>query len=147
MRAQIVEGAFDPWEQVRDYQTSMTTPMSNIGATSVFVGTMRDFNQGDRVYSMTLEHYAAMTQKQLEKIGSEAMQHYQLNDLLIVHRVGKIIPSDAIVLVAVWSAHRAAAFDACREVMEELKTTAPFWKKEEVESGSRWVEQNTPRSS
>lgn len=147
MSIKIIEGAFDPWREIVDYQASMPSPLSQSGATSVFVGTMRDFNEGDRVHSMTLEHYPAMTLKQLEKIGTDAKQRYDINELLIVHRVGKIIPSDAIVLVAVWSAHRAAAFDACREVMEELKSSAPFWKNEDIDGGSRWVEQNTPRSN
>lgn len=147
MRIKIIEGGFDPWFEIRDYQSSISIPLSQIGATSVFVGTMRDFNQGDRVHSMTLEHYPAMSEKQLKKLGNDAIRRYDINDLLIVHRVGKIIPSDAIVLVAVWSAHRAAAFDACRDLMEELKTTAPFWKLEDIDSGARWVERNTPRGT
>ena len=147
MSIKIVQGVFDPWREVIDFQASMPTPLNQCGATSVFVGTMRDFNDGDRVNSMTLEHYPAMTQKQLEKIGADAKQKYAINELLIVHRVGIILPSDAIVLVAVWSAHRAAAFDACREVMEELKSSAPFWKKEDTDGGSKWVAHNTPRSN
>jgi molybdopterin synthase catalytic subunit len=105
---------------------------------------MRDVNEGDRVRSMTLEHYSGMTEAYLEKISQEAAQRWPILDSLVVHRVGDLAPSDPIVLVAVWSAHRAAAFDACRFLIEELKSQAPFWKKETLKSGTaRWVEKNT----
>jgi molybdopterin synthase catalytic subunit len=85
-----------------------------------------------------------MTEKQLNKIVADANQRYQIIDAYIVHRVGEIVPDESIVLVAVWSAHRGDAFDACRFIMEALKSTAPFWKKELLESGqTRWVEKNT----
>ena len=114
------------------------------GATAVFVGSMRDFNEGDDVQQMWLEHYPGMTEKHLQTIADEAMQKWDLLDVLLVHRVGEINPGDPIVLVAAWSAHRAAAFDASRYLMEELKSRAPFWKKEQLDSSSRWVEKNTP---
>ncbi|MCG6864483.1 MAG: molybdenum cofactor biosynthesis protein MoaE, partial [Thiogranum sp.] len=114
------------------------------GATAVFVGTMREFSAGDNVQSMVLEHYPGMTEKHLEKICGQARTRWELNDSLIVHRVGELHPGDPIVLVAVWSAHRKAAFEASRWLMEELKTQAPFWKKEQLADASRWVEKNTP---
>ncbi|MGD8483625.1 MAG: molybdenum cofactor biosynthesis protein MoaE, partial [Thioalkalispiraceae bacterium] len=114
------------------------------GATAVFVGSMRDFNEGDDVQKMWLEHYPGMTEKHLEKIAHEAMQKWDLLDVLLVHRVGEIGPGEPIVLVAAWSAHRAAAFEASRYLMEELKSRAPFWKKEQLDNSSRWVAKNTP---
>lgn len=109
------------------------------GATAVFVGTMRTQNQGAAVAAMTLEHYPTMTQKYLEGLRDEALTRWGLLDLLIVHRYGELAPGDPIVLVAAWSAHRHAAFDACRAVMEELKARAPFWKRELTANGPRWV--------
>jgi molybdopterin synthase catalytic subunit len=106
---------------------------------------MRDFNEGDAVSAMTLEHYPEMTEKQLQQIIDEAQRRWDIIDALIVHRVGLILPGQPIVLTAVWSAHRAAAFDACRFLMEALKTRATFWKKETLADGDqRWVEKNTP---
>lgn len=105
---------------------------------------MRDYNEGVGVQSMTLEYYPGMTEKQLEKIIADAEQRWQIIDTYVVHQVGEIKPDDTIVLVAVWSSHRGDAFDACRFIMEALKSTAPFWKKEVLDSGqTRWVEKNT----
>ena len=84
-----------------------------------------------------------MTEKALETICRDALNEHSILDCLIVHRVGDISPNDAIVLVAAWSAHRGAAFDACRMLIEKLKTDAPFWKKETLNQGERWVEKNT----
>ena len=140
----ITEQAFDPWQSLIDYQKKSMQGRTDYGATATFVGTMRDFNAGDTVSSMTLEHYPAMTQKQLEKIVASCFSRWQLHNALIIHRVGKILPADPIVLVAVWSAHRAEAFDACRQLMEDLKHQAPFWKNEALTTGdNRWVEKNT----
>ena len=81
--------------------------------------------------------------RHLERIASEAKSRWPLLDMLIAHRIGRLTPGDPIVVIAVWSAHRAAAFDACRYIMEDLKSRAPFWKKEEISGASRWVEKNT----
>ena len=104
---------------------------------------MRDFNEGDEVRGMFLEHYPGMTERYLEKIAQQAGERWSLSDCLIVHRVGNLLPGDPIVLVAAWSAHRNAAFEASRWLMEELKSKAPFWKKEQLAEGSRWVAKNT----
>jgi molybdopterin synthase catalytic subunit len=85
-----------------------------------------------------------MTQKHLEEICAEAKQRWDILETLIIHRYGAIQPNDPIVLVAVWSAHRAEAFPACRHLIEELKSRAPFWKQEHTTTGPRWVEHNTP---
>lgn len=139
----IVDDAFDPWSTLASYQNTQLTA-GQFGATATFVGTMRDFNEGDEVCAMTLEHYPGMTESQLQKISDEAQVQWSLDNVLIVHRVGDILPGEPIVLVACWSAHRAAAFDACRHLMEALKSRAPFWKKETLNNQShRWVEKNT----
>jgi len=142
MLIEIKESAFEPYQRLLDYQ-SESGFTGKYGATAVFVGSMREFNQGDDVEAMQLEHYPGMTEKYLEKISQEAAEKWDILDSLIVHRVGEMLPNDPIVLVAVWSAHRAAAFDASRYLMEELKSRAPFWKKESLSNESRWVEKNT----
>ena len=140
---EILEQSFDPWEWAKAYQHKESELHQNFGATSVFIGTMRDFNEGDDVQAMELEHYPEMTNKHLEKIAQDAMQKWQLLDIAIAHRVGKIFPGDPIVCVVVWSTHRKEAYEANRMIMEDLKSKAPFWKKEQLKEGSRWVEKNT----
>jgi len=93
---------------------------------------------------MLLEHYPGMTEKYLQDISRQAEQRWPVAESLIIHRVGKVCPNEPIVVVAVWSAHRGAAYEANRYLMEELKARAPFWKKESLQEGERWVEQNTP---
>ena len=144
MTVTILQQAFDPWQQLAEYQNSTGRGVGQIGATAAFVGTMRDFNQDESVTGMLLEHYPGMTEGYLEKISREAVERWELIDSLIVHRVGELRPGDPIVLVAVWSTHRRAAFEASRYLMEELKSKAPFWKKEQLQEGARWVERNTP---
>lgn len=142
MKIEITSAAFDPWKAVQEYQHSLEIS-GQYGATSVFVGTMRDFNEGDEVQAMHLEHYPGMTEKYLEKIIEQANGKWKLLDSLVIHRVGDLLPDQPIVLVAVWSAHRKDAFEASRFIMEELKSNAPFWKKETLAEGERWVEKNT----
>jgi molybdopterin synthase catalytic subunit len=111
-----------------------------VGAVVAFVGTVRDLNEGQGVASLTLEHYPGMTEKSLAAIADEARARWQIEDLVIVHRVGELHPTDQIVLVAVASPHRGEAFAACEFLMDYLKTRAPFWKKEATPDGGRWVE-------
>ena len=111
-----------------------------VGAVASFIGVCRDANDGAAVTKMTLEHYPGMTEKALEKIVSEAKRRWDVMEVLVVHRVGELKPADQIVLVVVTSAHRGDAFDACRFLMDYLKTRAPFWKKEQTPQGARWVE-------
>jgi molybdopterin synthase catalytic subunit len=135
---------FDPWQEIAMYLQKTPDLKGKYGATSVFVGTMRDFNQGDAVQSLFLEHYPDMTEKQLQHIVVQAEQQWSLLDHLLIHRVGMVVPNDTLVLVATWSAHRGDAFDATRFIMEALKSQAPFWKKETLASGdARWVEKNS----
>jgi molybdopterin synthase catalytic subunit len=114
-----------------------------VGAVVTFIGTVRDVNENAHVSQMTLEHYSGMTEKALEAIVAQAKQRFDIYDALVVHRVGELLPSDQIVLVAVTSAHRGEAFDACRFVIDYLKTEAPFWKKEQTPEGARWVDART----
>ena len=144
MKVEVRQQPFDPWRELDAYQRSSLTRAGSYGATAVFVGTMRDLNEGEMVQAMTLEHYEGMTENHLNRIAEEAMRRWPIDDALIIHRVGDLKPGDPIVLVAAWSAHRAAAFEACRFLIEDLKSRAPFWKKEELETGHRWVETNTP---
>jgi len=142
MLIEIKDSPFEPYQRLLDYQSEANFS-GKYGATAVFVGSMREFNQGDDVTAMSLEHYPGMTEKYLQKISEEAAEKWNILDSLIVHRVGEMLPNDPIVLVAVWSAHRAEAFDASRYLMEELKSRAPFWKKESLAEQTRWVEKNT----
>jgi len=110
-----------------------------VGAIASFVGLVRDVNDEAPVATMTLEHYPGMTEKALEAIVAEARTRWELIDVAVVHRVGALRPTDPIVLVAVASAHRGDAFQACEFIMDFLKTRAPLWKKEENARQSRWV--------
>jgi molybdopterin synthase catalytic subunit len=145
LKIELRSTPFAPWELVQAYEREVLGGAAGrYGATAVFVGTMRDFNEGDTVRGMTLEHYPGMTERQLEKLVADTVERWSLDDALVVHRVGDLDPADPIVLVAVWSAHRKESFEACRHIMEELKSTVPFWKKERLVEGSRWVEKNRP---
>jgi molybdopterin synthase catalytic subunit len=111
------------------------------GAVVTFVGLMRDINEGDTVTGMTLEHYPGMTEKALRAIADEAAGRWTLQAVRVVHRVGALQPTQPIVFVAVASAHRRDAFQACEFLMDYLKTRAPFWKRETLGDGrERWVD-------
>ena len=113
---------------------------ARVGAVACFIGTVRDLNMGSGVSTLTLEHYAGMTELALEDICQQAAQRFDIYDSLVVHRYGEMKPLDQIVLVAVISAHRSEAFKACEFIMDYLKTQAPFWKKEQTPTGPRWVD-------
>ena len=114
-----------------------------VGAVASFIGTVRDVNDDASVQTMTLEHFPGMTEKALAQIVEEAKQRFDILDATVIHRIGELRPADQIVFVAVISAHRGAAFDACRFVMDYLKTRAPFWKQERTPDGARWVDART----
>ncbi len=144
MVIEILQAEFDPWERLGRFQRETLQCRVQYGATAIFVGTMRDLNEGLPVETLLLEHYPQMSEKYLAHIGEAAHTRWDLLETLIVHRVGRLAPNDTIVLVAVWSAHRAEAFGACRYLIEELKSRAPFWKKEQSGNAERWVTHNTP---
>ena len=136
MRVRIQTGPFDAHAEADRLREGDL----DVGAVVTFTGTVRDVNEGDAVGALTLEHYPGMTEKALEAIVDEAHARFAVRRILVIHRVGTLAPGDPIVLVAVTGAHRGEAFDACRFVMDYLKTRAPFWKKERTPSGDRWVE-------
>lgn len=144
MTVRVIGEPFRPWQALAAHETEQVGYTGSAGATAVFVGTMRDVNEDDTVHSMYLEHYPGMTEQTLERLCEDAKDRHGLTDVLLIHRVGHLMPGDPIVLVATWSSHRKAAFEASREIMEYLKQQAPFWKKEQLAEGARWVEENTP---
>ena len=113
---------------------------AQVGAVAIFIGTVRDMNEGSSVKGMTLEHYPGMTEKALQDILDQAKARWDIYQSLVIHRVGPLLPEDQIVMVAVSSAHRGEAFAACEFIMDYLKTAAPFWKKEDTPEGGRWVD-------
>ncbi len=143
MQIELSPNSFNALRRLEDYQDSLSQS-GKYGAMSNFIGTMRHFNEGKDIVEMFLEHYPGMTEKSLESIVNKAQQQWNIIDSLVVHRVGNIQPNDAIVLVAVWSTHRVDAFESCRYIMEQLKSTAPFWKRETTKNNHHWVEKNTP---
>jgi len=143
MKIELLANSFNAYQLLEQYQDNMTQA-GRYGAMANFIGTMRDTNEGKDIIEMFLEHYPGMTEKSLETIVNHANNNWQLIDSLVLHRIGKINPNEAIVLVAVWSRHRLDAFEACRYIMEQLKSTAPFWKRESTKNSFHWVEQNTP---
>ena len=136
MRISVQTEPFD----VGTETTAISQGRTDIGAIASFIGLARDTNSGSTVRAMTLEHYPAMTEKALAAIVDEALQRWTLLDVTLIHRVGRLLPGDPIMLVIVASSHRAEAFAACEFLMDALKTRAPFWKKEETIEGERWVE-------
>jgi len=132
----IQEADFDLTAEI----ASLRQGDSQVGAVVSFLGIVRDMNEGSQVKGMTLEHYPGMTEKALQEIVDQAKGRWDIFKTLIIHRVGRLLPEDQIVLVAVTSAHRGEAFSACEFIMDYLKTAAPFWKKEESPNGSRWVD-------
>ena len=117
----------------------MTKDNTAIGGLACFVGLVRDIAGDAKITSMTLEHYPGMTERQLEKLEAEARQRWSLQDVLIIHRFGKLLPGDRIVLVVTASSHREASLQACEFLIDWLKTKAPFWKLEDMAIGAKWV--------
>jgi molybdopterin synthase catalytic subunit len=127
---------FDPGKELE----ALTRDKTSIGGVTSFIGLVRDIAGGEKISALTLEHYPGMTEQLLAAIEAEAQRRWPLDAVLIIHRYGELKPGDCIVLVATASAHRDAAFDACRFLIDWLKTKAPFWKREETSAGARWVE-------
>jgi molybdopterin synthase catalytic subunit len=114
--------------------------INEVGAIVSFVGKVREFSKQNRLSEMYLEHYPGMTEKQLSDILQQAKSRWPIASASIIHRIGKLTPNEQIVYVGVTSAHRKAAFEACEFIMDILKTTATFWKKERFEESEEWVE-------
>lgn len=133
MTIAVQEFDFDPGAEI----AALSAASADAGAVASFVGLVRADGQ---VSAMTLEHYPGMTEKALAAIVAEAEGRWELLAVRVIHRVGRLLPGDRIVLVAVASSHRGNAFAACEFIMDWLKTKAPFWKKEETPAGARWVD-------
>jgi molybdopterin synthase catalytic subunit len=118
----------------------LTEGRTDIGAVVTFAGVCRGGEGGDAIAAMTLEHYPGMAEEEIARHAAEAQRRWPLLGLTVIHRYGRLVPGDNIVLVVAASAHREAAFEAARFMMDYLKTRAPFWKREERAGGDRWVE-------
>ena len=120
--------------------SAMTEGDTRVGGLACFVGLVRDITGGDKVETMTLEHYPGMTERQLGKLEAEARERWDLHGVLIIHRYGTLTPGDRIVLVATTSEHRQESLESCQFLIDWLKTKAPFWKLEAAGSREKWVE-------
>ncbi|PSV28135.1 molybdopterin synthase catalytic subunit MoaE [Photobacterium sp. GB-210] len=134
----MISVQFDDFSVADEYEK--LAEGTEAGAVVTFIGKVRDFNQGDAVTGLSLEHYPGMTEKSLQEIVDQAHQRWPLLKTRVIHRVGDLALGDQIVFVGVTSAHRGAAFEACEFIMDFLKTRAPFWKKEQTPEQSRWVD-------
>ena len=135
-RVSVREADFDVGGEI----AALTANDPRAGAVASFVGLVRDINDGEGVSEMTLEHYPGMTEKALSEIVDRALARWDLYRVRVIHRVGRLLPCERIVFVAVSSAHRGEAFAACEYIMDYLKTQAPFWKREVTPGGARWVD-------
>ncbi len=113
---------------------------TDIGAVVTFTGVCRDHEAGQGVSALTLEHYPGMAEEEITRHVAQAQARWPLLGVTVIHRYGRFVPGDNIVLVVTASAHRAAAFEAADFLMDYLKTRAPFWKQEERAQGTAWVE-------
>lgn len=128
----------DDFNVAEEYRQIATNPAA--GAVVFFVGLVRDLNDDQQVTALELEHYPGMTESELGRIVDEAGERWQLEDVRVIHRVGKLMINEQIVFVAVSSRHRQQAFDAAQFIMDYLKTQAPFWKREHRHDGPRWLD-------
>lgn len=112
------------------------------GAVVTFLGTARELSRGQEIEKLEFESYAGMAEDELAKLERDAAEKFDILDCLIIHRTGEIRVGENIVFIAVTSMHRAAAFDACEWLIDELKRRVPIWKKEFTTSGSHWVEEH-----
>jgi molybdopterin synthase catalytic subunit len=134
MSVSVQEADFDAGAEV----AALSSGRDDVGAVASFVGLVRADKAA--VFAMSLEHYPGMTETALEDIVRQAQRRWDIFGVRVIHRIGRLLPGDRIVLVAVASAHRGEAFAACEFIMDYLKTRAPFWKKEETPDGGRWVD-------
>lgn len=140
MHSAISASPLNGWEALAEY----SKPHARCcGAAVSFVGVMRDSNNSRAVSKMFLEHYPGMTEGALHALAAEAVDKNGIDDVLLLHRVGNVHPGDELVVIGVWSPHRAAAFEACEWLIEQLKHRIPLWKKEFGPDGAAWVAANT----
>jgi molybdopterin synthase catalytic subunit len=135
-RVRIQEADFDIAAELAALQGERT----DVGAIASFVGCVRGHTREDDISALALEHYPGMTERAIEAMIVEAEARFAVQGALVIHRIGRLLPGERIVLVAVTSSHRHDAFQACEFLMDYLKTQAPFWKKETTGQGERWVD-------
>ena len=135
----MIKVQLQPFDVGAEY-AAVKAQRTDVGGFALFVGSVRDLSGGADVSALTLEHYPGMTEAALAEIEAEAHHRWPLQETLIIHRHGKLLPGEDIVLVITASAHREAAFAACEFLMDWLKTKAPFWKLEDGKTGPRWVD-------
>ena len=134
MRIVVQEAPFDFGAEAQAFASGHT----DMGAIVTFTGVVRDI-AGDRLERMVIEHYPGMTEKALEGIAEEALNRWNLGDVLVIHRYGDLRPGDMIMMVATAAPHRKDAFEAAEYLMDYLKSRAPFWKQEFTSEGGQWV--------
>jgi molybdopterin synthase catalytic subunit len=122
---------------------ALTASRTDIGAVVTFSGICRGTEGGDATTALTLEHYPGMAEAEITRHAEQAMTRWPLTGITIVHRVGRIVPGENIMVVLTASAHRQAAFQAAEFLMDYLKAHAPFWKREETAGGTGWVAAKT----
>jgi len=136
IKVRITQQAFDPGVEISAFHAGH----QGAGALASFTGYCRDMTKGNAVSELVIEQYPGFTEKEIVRLAQAVSHQLGTLDLMVVHRVGSVRPGEAIVLVAALSAHRSAAFDAVRLMMDYLKTDAPLWKKESGPDGARWIE-------
>jgi molybdopterin synthase catalytic subunit len=132
----IQEADFDVAQEI----AALSNGRTDIGAVVSFSGICRGSENGEPIAALTLEHYPGMAEAEIGRHADEALLRWPLQGLTIIHRFGRIAPGENIVLVVTASSHRQAAFEAAEFLMDYLKTNAPFWKHEESEKGTNWIE-------
>jgi len=132
----IQQADFDVAQEI----AALSRGRTDVGAVVTFSGVCRGSENGEPIAALTLEHYPGMAEAEIGRHADEALSRWPLKGLTIIHRFGRIAPGDNIVLVVTASSHRQAAFEAAEFLMDYLKTNAPFWKREESEKGTSWIE-------
>ncbi|MCC8946346.1 molybdopterin synthase catalytic subunit [Bradyrhizobium sp. USDA 4532] len=132
----IQQADFDVAQEI----AALSRGRTDVGAVVSFSGICRGSEQGEPIAALTLEHYPGMAEAEIGRHADEALSRWPLQGLTIIHRFGRIAPGENIVLVVTASAHRQAAFEAAEFLMDYLKTSAPFWKREESARGASWIE-------
>jgi molybdopterin synthase catalytic subunit len=132
----IQEADFDIAQEI----ATLTRARTDIGAVVSFSGICRGRENGEAIAALTLEHYPGMAEAEIARHADNALSRWPLTGLTVIHRVGRIVPGENIVLVVTASAHRQAAFEAAEFLMDYLKANAPFWKREESAGGTSWVD-------
>lgn len=133
MRIAVQSAPFDPGAEA----AAFTAGVAGAGAIVTFTGLVRD--DGGRIAAMEIEHYPGMTERAIAAIAEKAASRWPLADVLVIHRHGRLIPGEAIMMVATAAPHRGDAFAAAEYLMDYLKSRAPFWKKEIGPGGAEWV--------